>query len=54
MDIEDQIPPAIPFANGGISRLWPPAHRASGPEGKEGLGEIFATMSFQLMRNQDF
>ncbi len=21
--------------------LWPPAHRASGPEGKEGWGEIF-------------
>jgi hypothetical protein len=23
-----------------FSPLWPPAHRASGPEGKEGLGEI--------------
>jgi len=26
---------------GGITPLWPPAHRASGPEGKEGRGEIF-------------
>ena len=24
--------------------LWPQAHRASGPEGKEGAGEIFRTM----------
>ena len=48
MDVEDQIPPALPFAKGGISPLWPPAHRASGPEGKEGpayrQGEIFATI----------
>src|SRR4030042_7038945 len=52
MDIEDQIPPLLPLPSGsetalgrrqkgGISPLWPPAHRASGPEGKEGLGEIF-------------
>jgi len=26
---------------GGITPLWPPAHRTSGPEGKEGQGEIF-------------
>ena len=25
--------------------LWPPAHRASGPEGKEGQGEILSIIS---------
>jgi hypothetical protein len=28
------------LAPDGITPLWPPAHRASGPEGKEGRGEI--------------
>ncbi len=28
---------------GRNSPLWPPAHRASGPEGKEGLGAILFT-----------
>jgi hypothetical protein len=32
-----EIPPYLPFSKGGITSLWPPAHRASGPEGKEGL-----------------
>jgi len=58
MDIEDQIPSPLPLPSGsetalgrrqkgGITPLWPPAHRASlramrlsepeaGPEGKEG------------------
>jgi len=44
MDIEDQIPPPLPLQKGGIPPLWPPAHRASGPEGKEGSGEIFTTI----------
>src|SRR4030067_2538679 len=29
------------FPKRGITPLWPPAHRASGLEGKEGRGEIF-------------
>ena len=36
-----KIPPNLPLPKGGITPLWPPAHRASGPEGKEGGGEIF-------------
>ena len=38
-----QNPPYSPFAKGGncYPPLWPPAHRASDPEGKEGRGEIF-------------
>ncbi|OGP75695.1 MAG: hypothetical protein A2V86_15455 [Deltaproteobacteria bacterium RBG_16_49_23] len=36
-----KIPPDLPFSKGGIAPLWPPAHRASGPEGKEGQEEIF-------------
>jgi len=39
-----EIPPILPLQKGGISPLWPPAHRASGPEGKEGIEEIFAAM----------
>ena len=42
--MQGQIPPILPLQKGGISPLWPPAHRASGPEGKEGLGEIFAAI----------
>ena len=48
-----KIPPDLPLPapgrknipKGGVTPLWPPAHRASGPEGKEGSGEIFATTS---------
>jgi hypothetical protein len=47
-----KIPPTLPFPKGGITPLWPPAHRASlramrlsepeaGPEGKEGDLEGF-------------
>src|SRR4030066_2443687 len=39
---------------GGITPLWPPAHRASGPEGKEGRGEIFkrvCLLNYGLLSN---
>jgi len=41
--------PSPPFKKGRNSPLWPPAHRASGPEGKEGLGEIFRRYLFSII-----
>jgi hypothetical protein len=38
MDVEDQIPPALPFAKGGISPLWQRGVR----------GDFRKDMSFQL------
>ena len=52
-----KIPPHLPlpvFDRKKITKgreiipLWSPAHRASGPEGKEGPGEIFRCMSIQF------
>ena len=44
-ELNPSFPPSVAsrtdFTKGGNSPLWPPAHRASGPEGKGGLGEIF-------------
>ncbi len=52
-----KIPPTLPLSafgrekipKGGITPSWPPAHRASGPEGKEGRGGLI-TESFEMLK----